>query len=104
VSGVIHSQRGRLPDRVDPLGARGLAPTTTDRRGLVVRGGLPHAFMVVSKTCRLLCLHAPATCEDFYFGASEPLEGSAREVDFGRIAGSAQTHGGMTVVGPPPFA
>jgi quercetin dioxygenase-like cupin family protein len=65
--------------------------------------GVPHAFMVLSDTCRVLCLQAPGQCEGFYLGASEPLEGSSREVDFGRIGTSAQENGGITLLGPPPF-
>ena len=42
-------------------------------------------------------------CVSFYLGASEPLEGSARETDFARIAQSGEAHGGITIIGPPPF-
>jgi quercetin dioxygenase-like cupin family protein len=68
--------------------------------------GLPHAFLVLSETARLLCLHTPGTCEAFYLGASEPLaEGeTSGEVDFGRVMASAQRHGGIEILGPPPFA
>ena len=66
--------------------------------------GVPHAFKVVSETCRMLCLHTPGSCEAFYLGASEPLDGSARVADFGRVSASAEQHGGITLLGPPPFA
>lgn len=65
---------------------------------------VPHAFMVLSESCRLLCLHTPGNSEGFYLGASEPLEGSTQQVDFGRIAEAGQLNGGFTLLGPPPFA
>jgi len=65
--------------------------------------GMPHAFLVLSATARLLCMHTPGTCEAFYRGASEPLAGSAREVDFARIAESGRVNGGIEILGPPPF-
>ena len=65
--------------------------------------GVPHAFMVLSERCRVLSLQVPGNCEAFYFGASEPLEGSARQTDFDKIGQSAERNGGITLVGPPPF-
>lgn len=69
--------------------------------------GLPHAFMVVSESARLLCLHTPGCCEAFYWDASEPIaddgDGSGR-VDFDRISASGQQNGGIEILGPPPFA
>lgn len=65
--------------------------------------GVPHAFLVTSPRARLLTLHTPSTCEAFYREASEPLEGSRREVDFDRVRAAGQATGGMVVVGPPPF-
>ncbi len=67
--------------------------------------GLPHAFMVLSPVARMLCLHTPGSCEAFYWGASEPDSGDASQaVDFGRIRASAAQHGGIELLGPPPFA
>jgi len=69
--------------------------------------GVPHAFLVVSDVARLLFLHTPGCCQDFYWDASEPLAAGAAAsgpVDFSRVLASAQKNGGMTVVGPPPFA
>jgi quercetin dioxygenase-like cupin family protein len=66
--------------------------------------GVPHAFLVTSPRARLLTLHTPGTCEAFYLAASEPLEGSARTVDFDRIGQAGASTGGMDIVGPPPFA
>lgn len=65
--------------------------------------GVPHAFKVVSETCRMLCFYSSGSCEGFYLGASEPLDGSTRQVNFDRIMSSAKDSGGMTFLGPPPF-
>ena len=67
--------------------------------------GLPHAFMVLSEAARLLCLHTPGNCQAFYWGASEPAsEGMpAAPTDFARVGASAQQHGGIELLGPPPF-
>jgi quercetin dioxygenase-like cupin family protein len=66
---------------------------------------VPHAFMVLSESATLLCLQTPGCCQAFYLGASEPLdEVTERVVDFDRVAGSARTNGGITILGPPPFA
>ena len=67
---------------------------------------MPHAFLVVSDTARLLCLHTPGSCEAFYLDASEPLSdgtGTGGEVDFGRVQASAARNGGIELLGPPPF-
>jgi len=66
--------------------------------------GVPHAFLVTSPRARLLTLHTPGSCEAFYRAASEPCEGSTREVDFGRVVAAGASTGGMIVVGPPPFS
>jgi quercetin dioxygenase-like cupin family protein len=67
--------------------------------------GLPHAFMVLSPVARMLCLHTPGSCEAFYWGASEPETGDeeARFVDVDRVRASAERHGGIELLGPPPF-
>jgi quercetin dioxygenase-like cupin family protein len=71
---------------------------------LIAPRGLPHAFQVVSATATLLTLHVPGTCQDFFFGASEPLTATTqRVVDFQRIQASAEAHGGIDIIGPPPF-
>lgn len=65
---------------------------------------VPHAFMVVSPTARLLCLHTPGCCQSFYMGASEPLSAETdRVVDADRVRCSGETNGGIAFVGPPPF-
>ena len=70
---------------------------------VLVPAEVPHAFMVVSESARVLAIQPDCACEDFYLGASEPLEGSSRETDFGRIQQSAEANGGITILGPPPF-
>ncbi|MFJ2756073.1 cupin domain-containing protein [Nocardioides sp. NPDC087217] len=70
---------------------------------VMVPRDVPHAFMVLSDVARVLALQPSDACEAFYRGASEPLEGSARVTDFGRIARSGELNGGITIVGPPPF-
>lgn len=73
--------------------------------GLVIAPrDVPHAFLVLSETATMLALHTPATCQGFYFGASEPLtEHTERVVDFDRIGQSAAMNGGIDILGPPPF-
>jgi hypothetical protein len=73
--------------------------------------GVPHAFLVVSETARLLCLHTPGCSQAFYWGASEPIgvdtgsgDTGPGEVDFARIQQSAQENGGIVILGPPPFS
>ena len=68
--------------------------------------GLPHAFMVLSPVARMLCLHTPGSAEAFYWGASEPDsgDGAPKPVDLDRIRASAGQHGGIDLLGPPPFA
>lgn len=79
-----------------PVGPGGVA---------MVPRGVPHAFLVTSPTARVLCLQTPGSCQDFYFGASHPLEDSetSGEVDFDLVMASARQHGGMVPLGPPPF-
>ena len=69
--------------------------------------GVPHAFMVLSETARLLFLHTPGNCQAFYWDASEPLTGDSDvpgAVDFSLVQRSAQHNGGIELLGPPPFA
>ena len=78
---------------------------TISAGGLVIAPrAVPHAFLVLSPTATLLTLHTPGTCQAFYFGASEPLTSDTdRVVDFDRVRASASTHGGIEILGPPPF-
>ena len=69
--------------------------------------GVPHAFLVVSESARLLSLHSPATSSQaFYRGASEPAtdDTGADAVDIPRLQASAkQNPRGIELLGPPPF-
>jgi quercetin dioxygenase-like cupin family protein len=77
-------------------------------RGIAVMPrGVPHAFLVLSETARLLTLLVPGSAEAFYRGASDPAtleSGPDGPVDFARVRESAVRSGGMRVVGAPPFA
>ena len=82
------------------IGAGGIA---------VAPRGVPHAFLVLSESARVLFLHTPGCCEAFYWGASEPVtaqgdaDGAVGVVDFDRIRASAEANGGIVLLGPPPF-
>lgn len=72
--------------------------------------GVPHAFRVSGPDgARLLCLHTPGCCQEFYWDASEPAvsddgeEIAARPVDMARVQASAGKNGGIVILGPPPF-
>ncbi len=68
--------------------------------------GMPHAFIVTSSVCRLLCLHTPGSAQAFYWNASEPTTrtDAAGVVDFDRIGESARRTGATVILGPPPFS
>ena len=90
---VVH-----MAGREHRLGAGGLA---------VAPRGVPHAFLVLSTTARLLCLHTPGCGQAFYWGASEPVDADGpvpASVDFARVQASAERNGGIEILGPPPFA
>ena len=65
--------------------------------------GVPHAFLVVSETARLLFVEVSGSSEGFYRGASEPASTTPGPVDFARVSASAERHGGIVILGPPPF-
>jgi quercetin dioxygenase-like cupin family protein len=67
--------------------------------------GVPHAFMATSET-RMLCLQTPGTGQAFFRHASEPATTDAIDgpVDFAVVQASAKEHGGVELLGPPPFA
>jgi hypothetical protein len=69
----------------------------------MVPAGVPHAFLVESDGARAISIQPSGACEPFYLGASEPLEGSARQTDWDRLADSATQNGGIEIVAPPPF-
>ncbi len=67
--------------------------------------GLPHAFMATAET-RLLCVQTPGTGQAFFRHASEPAASGRIDgpVDFARVQAAAAEHGGVVLLGPPPFA
>jgi quercetin dioxygenase-like cupin family protein len=67
--------------------------------------GVPHAFMANAET-RLLCMQTPGTGQAFFRHASEPSSHDVIDgrVDFARVQAAAQEHGGVEILGPPPFA
>ena len=72
----------------------------------VVPRGTPHAFMVTSETAHLLAWQTPASGQEFYFGASDPVDGDAGpdvEPDWDRLRAVAQQSDAIELLGPPPF-
>jgi quercetin dioxygenase-like cupin family protein len=71
--------------------------------------GTPHAFVVVSETARFLTLLTPGpeAAEAFFRDAGEPAQGPElppeEPLDIPRIAASAERHGCVELLGPPPF-
>jgi len=67
--------------------------------------GVPHAFLVVSDTARLLTMQTPGIGQAFYRGASEPTtEDTSDTVDIARLHASAKDNPrGIDLLGPPPF-
>lgn len=70
---------------------------------IVTPRGVPHAFMVLSESARVLSLQAPGDGEAFYLAASEPAGETAGRVDFAKIREAAESTGVTVVLGPPPF-
>ncbi len=72
----------------------------------MVPRGVPHAFLVTSPRARLLGFQTPGCHEDFYLGASYPLQDgeTTGPVDFDKVIASAEATGGMVTLGPPPFS
>jgi quercetin dioxygenase-like cupin family protein len=71
--------------------------------------GVPHAFKVSAPGgARLLCLHTPGCCQQFYMDASEAvpadeLGSTSGPVDMAAVQASAMKNGGIEILGPPPF-
>ena len=68
--------------------------------------GVPHAFLVVSDTARVLALQTPGTGEAFYRDAGEPIGSAAdatRPADWARLSQVAQESESIELLGPPPF-
>jgi hypothetical protein len=78
-----------------PIGPGGFA---------VAARGVPHAFLATSEA-RMLCVQTPGHGQAFFRHASDPASDDAIDgpVDFGRVQASAQQHGGVEILGPPPF-
>jgi quercetin dioxygenase-like cupin family protein len=70
---------------------------------IVTPRGVPHAFLVVSETARLLFLQTPGSGQAFYLSASEPAKAADGPVDFSKIGEAAKATGATVVLGPPPF-
>jgi quercetin dioxygenase-like cupin family protein len=69
--------------------------------------GLPHAFMVVSETARIVALQTPGSGEAFYRAAGETVQSPAdanRPADFDRLRAAANGSPSIELLGPPPFA
>jgi len=67
---------------------------------------VPHAFLVISDSARLLCLQTPGTGEAFYREVSDPANSdadSARPPDFERLREAAGRSPTIELLGPPPF-
>jgi quercetin dioxygenase-like cupin family protein len=67
--------------------------------------GVPHAFVVLSTSARLLTVQTPGVGEAFYRGASEPTTDDTSDVvDIARVQASASANPrGIELLGPPPF-
>jgi quercetin dioxygenase-like cupin family protein len=67
--------------------------------------GVPHAFVVVSDSARLLTFQTPGIGQAFYRGASAPaIDDTADTVDIARIQASAKENPrSIELLGPPPF-
>ena len=72
-----------------------------------IRRGVPHAFLVTSKTARFLVLNTPGGHDRFFRDGGEPAPtrdfAAAPEPDHARTLAAAHAHG-VTFLGPPPFA
>ncbi len=77
-------------------------------RGVAVAPrGVPHAFMVISETARILTLQTPGSGEAFYRDATEPASAETdpgRPPDWERLRAAAERHPDLIeILGPPPF-
>ena len=96
---VFYVLEGNIVLHIDgdehPIGPGGFA---------VAARGVPHAFLATSDA-RMLCLQTPGHGQAFFRHASDPASDDAIDgpVDFGRVQAAAQQHGGVEILGPPPF-
>ena len=73
----------------------------------MVPRGVPHAFLVVSESARVLAMLTPGTAEAFYRDAGEPStspDDARRRPDFARLRAAAERSSSIEILGPPPFA
>ncbi len=74
---------------------------------VAVRRGVPHAFVVVSKTARFLVMNTPGTQERFFRRGGEPALNrdfsAAPPPNLERTQAAAEEFG-IEMLGPPPFA
>jgi quercetin dioxygenase-like cupin family protein len=69
--------------------------------------GVPHAFLVISETARVLAMLTPGAAEAFYRDAGEPStspDDATRPGDFARLRAAAERSPSIEILGPPPFA
>jgi quercetin dioxygenase-like cupin family protein len=66
--------------------------------------GMPHAFLVVSDTARLLTMQTPGIGQSFYRGASDAAaDETSDRVDLDRLQAAAKANPrGIEILGPPP--
>ena len=67
--------------------------------------GVPHAFMCISETARILGIVAPGL-DSFYLDASDPITSPEQEnhaPDFERLRAAADRSDDIELLGPPPF-
>ena len=86
--------------------ARGEEHTILSGGFAVALRGVAHAFLATTET-RLLCLQTPGTPgQAFFRHASDPSSDDVTDgpVDFARVQAAAAEHGGVELLGPPPFA
>lgn len=67
---------------------------------------IPHAFLVTSKTARIIAFQTPGTGEAFYNALTEPVSSTAdeaRPADMDRLRAVAGESDSIVLLGPPPF-
>jgi quercetin dioxygenase-like cupin family protein len=66
--------------------------------------GVPHAFVVLSPSARILTVQTPGGGDVFYLSASDASAsvGSDGTMDLGRVMSSARATGTTSILGPPP--
>lgn len=74
---------------------------------IAIRRGVPHAFLIVSKTARFLVMNTPGTQDRFFRAGGEPAPSrdfaAAPPPNLERTKAAADEYG-VKLLGPPPFA